>query len=220
MSTVGDRMKRARKAKGWSQQKLADLMDVERSTVSSWERNIHEPRTGMIPLLANLLEIPSSHLSAFGLSNVQPVRMDLHDNDNKGRALPIMPWKDLPLLKSGRTPRDIAHSYYPVADQEDYEEGDYRLEIVDDSMAPTISTGDRVRVRLNWTPWDGALVVAIISEDDEPVLRRYQKRRGNAYDLVAEDPEFPTITVNQNNPASIVGVVMRIITVIKPPQDC
>lgn len=42
--TLGARLTAARKAKGWSQQQIADSVGVRQGTVSDWESDTSEPR--------------------------------------------------------------------------------------------------------------------------------------------------------------------------------
>jgi len=43
MLSLGERLKNARESRKWTQDQLADHMNVTRSTISNWERDISEP---------------------------------------------------------------------------------------------------------------------------------------------------------------------------------
>jgi transcriptional regulator with XRE-family HTH domain len=55
-------MKRLRKAKGWSQEVLADAAGVDRTYVSGIERLIRNPTIIVLERLAQALETPAGHL--------------------------------------------------------------------------------------------------------------------------------------------------------------
>ena len=55
-------MKRLRKAKGWSQEVLADAAGVDRTYVSGIERLIRNPTITVLERLAQALETPAGHL--------------------------------------------------------------------------------------------------------------------------------------------------------------
>ena len=58
MSAFGDRLKRLREARGWSQQELADQAHVPYITIYRCERGLHqEPRVSVAAKLARALGV-------------------------------------------------------------------------------------------------------------------------------------------------------------------
>lgn len=53
---IGTRIKRAREKKRWSQQRLADVLEVDRKTVDNWENGRTRPRSS-IGALEDALEV-------------------------------------------------------------------------------------------------------------------------------------------------------------------
>ena len=43
MLSLGERLKNARESRGWTQDQLADRINVTRYTISNWERDVCEP---------------------------------------------------------------------------------------------------------------------------------------------------------------------------------
>ena len=43
MLSLGERLKNARESRGWTQDQLADRINVTRYTISNWERDVSEP---------------------------------------------------------------------------------------------------------------------------------------------------------------------------------
>ena len=77
--TFGESLKKARIEKGLSQQQLADLLYVDRSTITNWERNRRIPDFAMISKLSQQLGVDAnSFLDSTG--NEKPVVIML-DNE-------------------------------------------------------------------------------------------------------------------------------------------
>ena len=59
---LGDNIKELRKQKGYSQETLAEQLNVVRQTVSKWEKGYSVPDAEMLEKIANLFEVPVSDL--------------------------------------------------------------------------------------------------------------------------------------------------------------
>ena len=62
--TLGSRIRKARKASGFSQEDLGDGLGVTRSSVSLWEKNRATPEPEKMPGLAALLHVTPEYLAA------------------------------------------------------------------------------------------------------------------------------------------------------------
>lgn len=62
LETLGDRIKRAREAAGFTQIQLAQILGTQWQQVSRWERNVSEPRKKTRKLLAEALRISEENL--------------------------------------------------------------------------------------------------------------------------------------------------------------
>lgn len=86
--------------------------------------------------------------------------------------------------------------------------------VIDDAMAPfidgvgAIEVGDIIIVSRSATPKRGSVVIAQLGNKD-PVLRQYVPRTNGAFDLVATNPDYPTVTVNKNNNGKVLAVVVE-----------
>lgn len=83
------------------------------------------------------------------------------------------------------------------------------LRIQDNSLEPVLHEGDEVVIVRGRNPQKNDLVLARIARTGQEVLRFYEPRRGAAYDLRPEHEAWDTITINDKNPAEILGVVAR-----------
>jgi len=62
METIGERIRTRREQLGWTQAKLAEMLNVKIGTVSGYERNYRVPDARMLQLLAGVLEVSSDYL--------------------------------------------------------------------------------------------------------------------------------------------------------------
>lgn len=60
--TLGEKIKSARKAKGFTQKQLADMVDAKHNSVSDWEKNKSTPDVDTIELLCGALELTPTYL--------------------------------------------------------------------------------------------------------------------------------------------------------------
>lgn len=72
---LGDNIKELRQRRGYSQQDIADKLNVTRQTVSSWELNRTEPTMGSIEALAKLFNCKKSELID-GRDSPEPLTID------------------------------------------------------------------------------------------------------------------------------------------------
>lgn len=78
MSQIGHNIKKLRKVKGFSQQAFAELFDLSRGNISSYEELRAEPKTDVVTKIANYFSIPLDHL----LNNQLSVNEILNFNDH------------------------------------------------------------------------------------------------------------------------------------------
>ena len=67
METFGQRLKRLRKAKGWTQQRLAERIHVDRTTYSKYENDIVEPPMEVWLYLCFALDTNPNDLMGWGI---------------------------------------------------------------------------------------------------------------------------------------------------------
>ena len=62
METFGDRIKNLRKEKGLTQQSLADLLFITKSSVSKYEHNINIPENELLQKIADIFDVSIDYL--------------------------------------------------------------------------------------------------------------------------------------------------------------
>ncbi len=55
--SLGERIRKAREDLGLSQQQFADVLDVDRKTVSNWEGSRNQPRYGDLMLISSVTDV-------------------------------------------------------------------------------------------------------------------------------------------------------------------
>lgn len=86
MSNIGNNIKKLRKVKGLSQQAFADLFNLTRGNISSYEELRAEPRIEVILKIANYFSIPVNHLLEKNLSVNQILNFNDYFNPNDGKG--------------------------------------------------------------------------------------------------------------------------------------
>ncbi len=67
METFGERLRRLRKAKGWTQQRLADRIHVDRTTYNKYENDVVEPPIEVWLYLCIVLDTNPNELLGWGI---------------------------------------------------------------------------------------------------------------------------------------------------------
>lgn len=79
MSTLGQRLRKARENKGWSQTYVCKKLGISNSTLSGYERDYREPDADMITTLANLYDVSTDYL--LGKTNNPTYRKDKDEEE-------------------------------------------------------------------------------------------------------------------------------------------
>ncbi len=190
-----------------SQQKIADYLNVSRSTVAMWETGGIQPSFEVLEKLATYFGVTTDYLlgRSTDISHTTPrkgVRIPVYGNVAAG--VPI-----------------LAIENYDSDDPDDWEEidekmaanGEYiALRIKGDSMEPKISTGDVVIVRLQPDAETGDIVVAMVNGDEATVKKL--KKRPEGILLIPSNPKYePMFYTNEdieNLPVRILGRVVEL----------
>ncbi len=62
MATIRNRVKELRDARGWTQQQLADAVDVSRQSINSIERNRYVPSLELALAFARVFGVPTDDI--------------------------------------------------------------------------------------------------------------------------------------------------------------
>lgn len=200
--SVGRRIRAAREAKGISGAELARRIGVSKNAVSKWETDKNVPSHDLIAKLGKALDVPALSLSPYGGNSVTPVL-----ESSPTIYVPVLEWAEIDDWAGGvldmranqnreYLQADIATSRSTIA-----------LRINDESMTPDFRVNDEILIDPEMEPDEGDCILVKMERTGQELFRHYVPRRNGAYDLLAENPEWPTVTVNATNPAVIRGVL-------------
>lgn len=201
--TVGEKIKEAREKLGLSQVELAKKVGVSRGAIWGWESgSIVQIRANKIAKLAAVLDLDVSELQPFGGGGVT-----LLTKGQKSRFVLLIHWTELKHLVGGKM--KMAALKKPKYIEVDLEVAPecLALRIEDDANAPEFAKPDVIIIDPTIQPTENDYVLVRITRTGDEVFREYVPRRGGAYDLVATNPKWKTITVNDSEPAEIIGVL-------------
>lgn len=192
-------LKQLRHERGYSQQKLAQKLNVSRSTVAMWETGSSEPSLQMIQRIADVLSVSVAEL--FG----EPA----DPSARKGILIPV-----LGCVQAG-LPNEA------VEDVLDYEEitpelastGEFfALRVRGDSMEPRMVDGDVVIVRKQDDADSGDVVVALVNGDEATIKRL--KKRPEGILLIANNPTYEPMFFSNREirelPVRVIGKVVEL----------
>jgi len=208
---IGERIRKARLEAGLTQEELAKLIKVKRSTIGMYEAEKNEPSLSMICLIAQALgksvswffgeeeRVGSAHQIITEIKEIKTILKGLEPEGIR---------RKIPLLGS------IPASDWDYREQADvktlvpnpFEHADFALRVQGDSMSPTIQHGDIVYVRRTQSFRHKSVVVAI-NEHREVTLKRVLLRRGE-WVLAADNPAYE---VSPASSAEVIGVVVGLV---------
>lgn len=195
-----NRLKELRQKKGYSQQDLANLLFVNQTAVSQWERGVTTPSPNIQLRLCELFETSLDYLMG---------REPLNQPTPTGIKIPVLGY-----VRAG-VPLEA------VEDILDYEEipaelaaqGEFfALKIKGDSMQPRIMEGDVVIVRKQPDVDSGDIAVVLVNGSDATIKKLVKYKNG--INLIAfnpaYDPTFYSFDEIASLPVSVVGKVIEL----------
>lgn len=185
-----DRLKQARKAKGYSQKEVSRLLGVTQQAVGKWETGRSTPDPQTVARLAEFLDTTADVL--LGLAQ------DARESGAVGRnAFSRYTQCLIPVVGTVRAgygalafEEDYGSEYASVKDPENY----FYLVVKGDSMEPRIFDGDLALVHRQNTLDNGDLGVMVYGTDGEGTLKKFIQR-GNAVVLHPFNPDYEDLII-------------------------
>lgn len=189
MATFAERLKSLRREKGWSQQRLADELELSKSSVNMYERGEREPGFETMEAIADLFNVDMNYL--YGRTDIKiadPIVID------QPAPRPIPPgFVEMPEMVQVPLIGSIACGT-PITAEQNVKSyigvpaawhADFALECHGDSMAPTICDGDVVCIRSQPEVEQGQIAAVRIGE--EATLKHCYYQNG-VVQLIADNP--------------------------------
>jgi len=219
--SVADQIRSGRLAKGFSQEQLAELLGVSRTAIINWENPEKAPQNlkpHIIIELARILGKPRSAFTRFGGDAAATT------GDMCRHAIVLLSWEDLKhVAVGGNVRKDVIRKPDFIEVSEDISQKALAFSIKDDSMEPEFHASDEIIIDPDLKPGSSDDFVLVRLKNGEHLFRRYRPRASRAnfkvwvtlpitsqsYDLVAENPEWSTVSVTSQSPASILGTMVE-----------
>lgn len=205
--SLGERLRRERDKKGWTQLHAAGVLGITNGALSNYERNYREPDAEMLHKFASVYNVTIDYL----LGKTEP---------GQNPAAQPVPENEIPILGT-------IHCGIPVMSEENFQgmlklgqdiKGDFALYVRGSSMIGAgIHEGDYAICRAAPTANSGDMVVAmydVSAEYCEKTLKYFFNNYGKPV-LRAANPEYEDIMLDENY--RIAGVVTAIVKQ-RPPS--
>ena len=187
MATFAERLKSLRREKGWSQQRLADELDLSKSSVNMYERGEREPGFETMEAIADLFNVDMNYL--YGRTDIKiadPIVLAPKKPTIPPGFEPMPKMKKIPLIGSIACGEPITaeQNIEKMVDVPENIRCDFSLTCHGDSMSPTICDGDIVCIRCQPEVEQGEIAAVRIGE--EATLKHFH-RQGDAVMLLADN---------------------------------
>ncbi len=180
-----------------NQSDLADMLNVERSTVSRWESGASSPGMGIVERIAQIFDVSIDVLMGKSVVEEEYVKIPVLGQVQAG--VPTEAVENI--ISFEHIPASLART------------GEFfALKIKGDSMSPRILEGDTIIVKRQSDIRDGELAVVLVGNEDATVKKIAKHEDGIT--LIAFNPAFyPSFFTNReiiNLPVEILGKVVEL----------
>lgn len=196
-------LKALRTEKKYSQQKLATLLRVSRSTVAMWESGASQPDNDALLKIANIFDTSVDYLLGREMPDQEsPPRQ-------KGVRIPILGY--VPAGIPIEAIEDIL-GYEEITPEMARNGEHFALKIKGDSMIPDIKDGDIVIVRMQPDVESGETAIVQINGDEATCKRVVKHKTGIS--IVANNPAYESRFFTNEEimelPVTVVGKIVEL----------
>ena len=211
---LGEKIKTLRKAKKWTMADLSQRSGLSKGYISMLERGVN-PTTNKEPIptletvykIANAFGVPSDTLLDNVEGQVSINKVNLIETKRTGtiRRVPVLGTIScgVPIISEENI------DYYEEELDDILPSGNiFYLKTKGDSMAPTIPINSLVMIREQPSVENGEIAAVLVNGDTEATLKRVHFS-GDTVLLQADNPLYPPYIVSEDNPARIIGKVIK-----------
>ena len=205
--SFSERLRIARQSRGLTQQQLAELIGVSRSTVAMWETGEHQPDLDTVSKLATILKVSVDFLLG-KTEDPTPLEQRLKDQPWYVELRPIPVYNGANAGDIGTFPDDRNIVMWISVPKKG--PGKYGVIVHGDSMEPDIKDGDIVVIDPDVAIDNGSKVIVII--DGQAYVKKIYFQN-NVIVLQSLNSRYPPITIPRRK--MDVYVVGRVVWVVK-----
>lgn len=212
----GERLKKLRKSRNFSQDKLAEELNkkydkkISKSMISRWENGKNDIQMEMVHIIADYFNVnPVRLINPVITDNVATLPKNLvEEKTNENIQVPI-----LGEIACGDpiTAEENIEGYLEEPEDSLPSGTVFYLVAKGHSMEPTIPNGSNVLIREQPEVEDDEIAAVLVNSDTEATLKRV-KHQGNMIMLMPDNKDYSPIIITSDNPARILGKAVRYTT--------
>ena len=212
----GERLKKLRKSRNFSQDKLAEELNkkydkkISKSMISRWENGKNDIQMEMVHIIADYFNVnPVRLINPVITDNVATLPKNLvEEKTNENIQVPI-----LGEIACGDpiTAEENIEGYVKEPKDSLPSGTVFYLVAKGHSMEPTIPNGSNVLIREQPEVEDDEIAAVLVNSDTEATLKRV-KHQGNMIMLMPDNKDYSPIIITSDNPVRILGKAIRYIT--------
>jgi transcriptional regulator with XRE-family HTH domain len=113
--SLGERIKRLRQERGWSQAQLGQKLGVHQKQVSGYERDIHVPSTDLLIRISEAFDVTLDYLVSGGQAGSPRVEVSDRELIRHMEAIDRLPEKDKAAIKTVLETFVLKHRFQELA---------------------------------------------------------------------------------------------------------
>lgn len=212
---IGSQIKALRKAHGYTQASLANVLGVKPTTVASWEQGRNKPLMDKVQKMSMIFNVPIAEIvggeSQGSLNEIPNVVYPLSD----GLEQVTIPIIGTIACGDPITAEENIEGYTKETFEKPVPSGTlFALRCKGHSMEPIIPNGALVTLRAQPDVEDDEIAAVLVDGDNEATLKRIKHQNGMVM-LLPENKDYTPIILNRENPGRIIGKVIHVSWDIK-----
>lgn len=211
METLGTRIKLKRSEKKLTQQKLADLVGVSKTSIIYWEKDENTPKHESLMALSTHLSVAPDWLLTGRYSLALDNNVDLSRKiPLEGRPVPVISWVAAGSFSPVETVIKDAEVDEWLPPNKKCGPNGYGLIVTGVSMSPKFEINDRIYVNPDIQTFDlqtDDLVIVSCSGDTEATFKCLIIEGGNKY-LKPLNPDWPEQIIKLTEDCRLIGKVV------------
>lgn len=197
--TFSQRIKFLRNERGLSREELANVFDVNFTTIAKWEQAGIIPNGKTLETICDYFHVSLDYL--FGRSEIRKITRE------ERRLMEIKVCKNEKPFNC----KTISYEDMTPDDIDTGKENDFFITtVLDDAMQPLIYPTDKLLIKRQETFDNGVLVLLTLDKDSEGIVRKLVNTE-DGIELHSVNPYYPGKKIEDKNKVKIYGIVKKLI---------